>query len=117
LFQNLIDNGLKYNDSADPRIRIARGESIANVDPPKQVNLGDMDSYQHIQIEDNGIGIDGDAADRAFDVFERLGRTDKDGTGMGLTLCQRIVEYHDGAIWIESASGDGTVVHLCLPGV
>jgi signal transduction histidine kinase len=59
--------------------------------------------------------MDADVADRAFDVFERLGRIDEGGTGMGLTLCQRIVEYHSGAIWLESVPGDGTTVHLCLP--
>jgi Signal transduction histidine kinase len=48
-------------------------------------------------------------------VFERLGQTEEDGTGMGLTLCRRIVDHHDGAMWIESAPGDGTTVHLCFP--
>jgi PAS domain S-box-containing protein len=115
LFQNLIDNGLKYNESANPRIGITPGEPVVSIDPPEPVALDGGTSWHHIRVEDNGIGMDADVADRAFDVFERLGRTDESGTGMGLTLCQRIVEYHDGAIWLESAPGDGTVVHVCLP--
>jgi PAS domain S-box-containing protein len=117
LFQNLIDNGLKYNESANPRISIVPGTPVANIDPPEPVALDGSVSWHHIRVEDNGIGMDADVADRAFDVFERLGRTDENGTGMGLTLCQRIVEYHNGAIWLESAPGDGTAVHLCLPDV
>ncbi|WP_136601238.1 PAS domain S-box protein [Salinigranum halophilum] len=117
LFQNLIDNGLKYNESANPRISITPGEPVANIDPPEPVALDGSVSWHHIRVEDNGIGMEIDVADRAFDVFERLGRTDENGTGMGLTLCQRIVEYHNGAIWLESAPGDGTAVHVCLPDV
>ncbi|MFC7230114.1 PAS domain S-box protein [Salinirubellus salinus] len=115
LFQNLIDNGLKYNESANPRIGITPGEPVTSIDPPEPVALDGGTSWHHIRVEDNGIGMDADVADRAFDVFERLGQTGQNGTGMGLTLCQRIVEYHNGAIWIESAPGDGTVVHVCLP--
>ena len=115
LFQNLIDNGLKYNHSSQPHISVTPGEPVATLDTPERVSLDSDGPWHHVCVTDNGIGIDTDAASRAFEVFERLGQTEEDGTGMGLTLCRRIVDHHDGAMWIESAPGDGTTVHLCFP--
>ena len=115
LFQNLIDNGLKYNHSSHPHISVTPGEPVASLDTPERVSLDSDGPWHHVCVADNGIGIDTDAASRAFEVFERLGQTEEDGTGMGLTLCRRIVDHHDGAMWIESAPGDGTTVHLCFP--
>ena len=113
LFQNIVHNGIKYNDSEHPRVHV--GLETGDTTVPGDNALDDDTVWHHLYCEDNGVGMEANQADQAFDVFERLGRDDGDGTGMGLTLSQRIVSDHDGAIWIESTPGDGTIVHLCLP--
>ena len=99
LFQNLISNALKYSDDA-PRVEITA----------KQRN----ESWE-FSVTDNGIGIDPDKTDRIFEVFKRLHHDDEyPGTGIGLSLCQKIVENHDGEIWVESEPGEGTTFSFTL---
>jgi len=100
LLQNLIGNGLKYNSSPQPRVSITCTES---------------DGSFHFTVRDNGIGIDERFHERVFVIFKRLHNDDEyKGTGMGLTICKKIVERHGGSIWIESVA-DGTIVHFTLP--
>ncbi|NGM68607.1 PAS domain S-box protein [Natronolimnobius sp. AArcel1] len=118
LVQNLLDNGLKYHGGDHPQVHVA----LAADEPVSPDDVADAtggtrpetDCY-HVRVEDNGKGMDPDAVSRAFDVFERHGRRDDDGTGMGLPLCQRIVEHHGGALSIDSELGVGTAVNLWLP--
>ncbi len=117
LFQNLLDNGLKYSDADQPQVHVALVDEVAQSPDTVASETGTnvaTDCY-HLRVEDNGTGMDASAVARAFDVFERHGRRDDDGTGMGLPLCQRIVEHHGGAITIESEPGSGTAVNLWLP--
>jgi PAS domain S-box-containing protein len=102
LLQNLIENGIKYNDSKPPRITISckrrEKESI-------------------FLVEDNGLGIDPKHQGKIFDMFKRLhSYTQIPGTGIGLTLCRRIVERHGGRIWVESRPGEGSTFYFTLPG-
>ncbi|MFD1687649.1 ATP-binding protein, partial [Halolamina salifodinae] len=82
LFSNLVSNGVKYNESETPRVEISaerRGDDWA------------------FAVADNGIGIDPDRTDRIFEMFKRLHNADEyEGTGIGLSLCQEIVENHGG---------------------
>lgn len=99
LFQNLISNALKYSDDA-PRVEITT----------EQRN----ESWE-FSVIDNGIGIDPDKTDQIFEVFKRLHPDDEyQGTGIGLSLCQEIVENHDGEIWVESEPGEGTTFSFTL---
>ncbi len=102
LFQNLMENGLKYNDKEQPLIRI---ESRSN-----GVN-------RYISIQDNGIGIDKEHEESIFQLFRRL-HTDEEyeGTGIGLANCKKIVEDHlEGNIILESEKGAGSTFIISIP--
>jgi signal transduction histidine kinase len=94
LFQNLLGNAIKFCESGQvPLIEI--DSAVAN-------------KIWRVSVKDHGVGIDPKQADRLFQFFSRLqSRTRFEGTGMGLALCRRIVEHHNGRIWVESL-GEGT---------
>jgi PAS domain S-box-containing protein len=101
LFQNLIGNALKFAGKETPRIaitaRCGKGGWV-------------------FSVADNGIGMKNVDLDRIFEIFHRLhSREEYPGTGIGLALCKRIVEIHDGRIWAESEAGKGSVFHFSLP--
>ncbi len=98
LFQNLISNGIKFRNGSQPRIHITATDA------------GDDWAFS---VSDNGVGIDSRFSDRVFVIFQRL-RKDRPGTGMGLSICKKIVERHGGRIWIESFVGKGTTVHFTI---
>ena len=101
LFQNLIGNAVKFRDEEAPMVRIG-------AEP-------DGDAYV-ISVADNGIGIDPEYADQIFTIFQRLhNRTDYEGTGIGLALAKKIVEYHGGSIWLDTGVADGSTFRLRLP--
>lgn len=102
LFANLIGNGLKFHrDGVPPVVRVAgrhRG-----------------DAYE-ITVSDNGIGIDAAYADKVFVIFQRLHARDVyPGTGIGLSLAKKIVEFHGGAIRLEPGDGQGATVAVSFP--
>ena len=101
LFDNLLSNAIKYNDSAPPRVEIDAEER--------------SDCWE-FTFADSGIGIDPNKTDQIFEVFKRL-HTDEEysGTGIGLSLCQEIVEHHGGEIRVQSEPGDGSTFHVTLP--
>ncbi len=98
LFQNLIDNAIKYRRAARPIIHISAEQK---------------ENEWLFSIRDNGIGIDPENAERIFGMFQRL-NTDRPGTGIGLATCKEIVERHGGRIWVVSNTGDGTVLSFTL---
>ena len=104
LFQNLIENALKFQeDGAVPEVRI---DSAPAADP------GMVD----VVVQDNGIGFDAAYEDRIFVPFQRLhGRTSFEGTGMGLAICRRIVEHHGGTISAHGKEGRGATFTVTLP--
>lgn len=99
LWQNLISNAIKFRREEAPIIRIAAGET-----PQSRV----------FSIADNGIGIEPEELENVFIIFRRL-HPELPGTGIGLTLCQRIVERHGGRIWAETGDGEGSRFCFTLP--
>ena len=101
LLQNLISNALKYRNQDLPRIHISA------------VNLG---AAWRFSVKDNGIGIDAKYKEVIFGVFKRLHRDQKyTGTGIGLAICQRVVERYGGRIWVESEPGRGSTFFFTVP--
>ncbi|MEM7578834.1 MAG: PAS domain-containing protein [Cyanobacteria bacterium P01_A01_bin.80] len=103
LLQNLISNALKFHCEQQPLlIKIYSKNYSKNAN--QQLNY----EYCQIIVEDNGIGFDEKYLDRIFNVFQRLhGRTEYEGTGMGLAICRKIVERHQGSITAKSEPGKG----------
>ena len=117
LFQNLISNAIKYRREEAPRVHI----SVTPMPTSAVDRLSYATTIRHRTIwqfcvEDNGIGIDEQYAERIFIVFQRLhGRDEYPGTGIGLALCRKIVEMHGGKIWIRSTPGEGSKFYFTLP--
>ncbi|MBV9396957.1 MAG: PocR ligand-binding domain-containing protein [Bryobacterales bacterium] len=100
LFQNLIGNAIKYRGPSPPCIRIS-GQKCG--------------SQWRIAVSDNGMGIDPEYHQTIFGVFKRLHGTKIPGTGIGLSICQRIVERYGGRLWVESQPDAGATFYLTLP--
>lgn len=100
LFQNLIGNSIKYRAESAPRIRIT-----ATPD----------DGMYRFAFADNGIGIAPEYHARIFQAFKRLHGKDIPGTGIGLAICQRVVERGGGRIWVESEAGRGATFLFTIP--
>ena len=102
LFQNLLVNSIKYRSAEVPRIHVAAEGS---------------GSDWLFSVRDNGIGIEPQYAEKVFGIFKCLEPRDKrSGSGMGLAICRKIVNRHEGRIWVESALGKGATFFFALPG-
>jgi len=100
LFQNLISNSLKFCNAIRPEI---------------QIQAAQKDGICTFSVSDNGIGIEPEYKELIFALFQRLHtRTEYPGTGIGLTICKRIVERHGGRIWLESEIGNGSTFYFTL---
>ncbi|ELY64062.1 sensor histidine kinase [Natronococcus jeotgali] len=117
VFQNLLENAVEYSGDEPPTVRITADRETASGSTPdggESVSRGD--GRWVISVSDAGIGIEPDDHERVFDVFERLHSHEAHaGTGIGLALCQRVVERHGGEIWIEPDPEEGTTFRLTLP--
>jgi signal transduction histidine kinase len=115
LLQNLIVNALKFHKKDEPPVVRVSGTLIRNNGANAERNVSHDESCQ-VTFEDNGIGFDEKYADRIFGVFQRLhGRNQYEGSGIGLSICKKIVERHGGTITAKSAPGKGTTFIITLP--
>ncbi|WP_405633386.1 CHASE3 domain-containing protein [Streptomyces sp. NBC_01174] len=102
VWQNLIGNAVKFRRR----------------DVPCRITVGcvrEGDDW-HLTVADNGIGIAPEFADKVFVIFQRLhARDEYEGTGIGLSLCRKIIEFHGGRIWLDPEPAEGTLIHFTLP--
>jgi len=100
VFYNLILNGIKFNKEENPIIKI---KSLEN------------DSHYTFSVQDNGIGIAKQYQSQIFEIFKRLhSREEYEGTGIGLALCNKIIDRHDGSIWLDSTPEKGTTFYFTI---
>ncbi len=103
LLANLISNGLKYNQSAEPWVEVG---TLADDEPGPWIT---------VYVRDNGIGIDPQFHTKIFQLFRRLHtREEYEGTGAGLAICSKIVHAHGGRIWVESEPNQGATFFMSL---
>jgi len=100
IFLNLIDNAMKYAGRDKPAVRVTSREEASD---------------WVIGVSDNGPGIPEGDKKRIFDLFQRGEDAEVAGTGIGLTICKKIVERHGGRIWVESETGKGSAFYFTLP--
>jgi signal transduction histidine kinase len=99
LMQNLVSNAVKFRADARPRVQVSAAEAAGG---------------WLVTVRDNGVGVAPDDAARIFGMFARA-HHDRDGTGIGLAVCRRVVEAHGGRIWVEPAEGGGSAFRFTLP--
>ncbi|MDR3492442.1 MAG: ATP-binding protein [Gammaproteobacteria bacterium] len=99
VFQNLIKNSIKFHGIDKPKIHISAVHK---------------EKEWLFSVRDNGIGIDPKFKDQMFIMFKRFNTTDYPGSGMGLAVCKRIIERHNGKIWVESELGKGSTFYFTL---
>jgi PAS domain S-box-containing protein len=102
VFQNLVANSLRFRSSSAPVIAVGASER-------------ERDAL--VFVRDNGLGIAEEHHEAVFRVFERAHPEVREGSGMGLAICRRIVERHGGRIWVESRPGEGSTFYFTLPRV
>jgi light-regulated signal transduction histidine kinase (bacteriophytochrome) len=101
VFQNMIGNAVKFRGPAPPKVH---------------VGVSRREDVWEFRVSDNGIGVEPAYAEKVFVIFQRLhGRDEYPGTGIGLALCRRILEYHGGSIWLDTEPSEGAIFRFTLP--
>ncbi len=115
LFQNLLSNAIKFRKEGQCPIIDVRGSSTFK-EELIELRLDPKRQYSCIVVKDNGIGFDEKYLDRIFNVFQRLhGKQEYEGTGIGLAICKKIAENHDGALTASSSLGKGAAFKVIIP--
>jgi PAS domain S-box-containing protein len=113
LFVNLISNSLKFvKEDTIPRITIR----CVGISPDSGTDGTQHAEMVKLVFQDNGIGFGNESSEKIFTIFQRLrGRSEYEGSGIGLSVCKKVVEMHDGTIEAFGVSGDGARFDVCLP--
>jgi light-regulated signal transduction histidine kinase (bacteriophytochrome) len=101
VFKNLIENAIKFNTSGHPKI---------------EIDYKEENNKFLFSIKDNGIGVKADFKESIFEMFNRLNnRNEFQGSGMGLSICKKIIELHKGEIWVENNKAEGSTFYFTIP--
>ncbi len=103
LFQNLIGNALKFHQKDIPPVVEVK------------VKIDALNDHCVIQVKDNGIGFEPKYTEKIFNIFQRLNGSEFEGTGIGLAVCRKVVERHNGTITAKSYLGQGALFEITLP--
>ncbi|WP_018343938.1 PAS domain-containing protein [Cytophaga aurantiaca] len=115
LFINLISNALKFTKENTPPLIEISSSSILGKNTGNE-HAHENEWYQQLTVRDNGIGFDSAYKEKIFEVFQRLhAKTEYEGTGIGLSICNKIAQNHNGFITTESEKGKGATFHIYLP--
>lgn len=115
VFQNILDNAIKFQKK-DSRLQITINAEEINEKEKKIFDLPAGKTYYKINIADNGIGFDDEYSEKIFNPFQRLhGRSEYEGNGLGLAICKKIMEKHNGIIYAKSSKDYGSLFILILP--
>jgi len=115
LFNNLISNALKFRKKDVPPAITISSRKLTHKEKADQL-LPFNESYFQINIEDNGIGFEAIYSEKIFEIFQRLhGKVEYNGSGIGLAICKKIVDNHDGLIYATSELGIGSTFSVILP--
>lgn len=123
VFQNLIENAIKFRDANPPKIHLSANRQSSVIDHQSPVDhQSSIVNHQSpgspvfvFSVRDNGIGIEPQHLGRIFGVFQRLNpRGNYPGTGIGLAICKKVIQRHGGEMWVESQPGQGSVFHFTL---
>jgi PAS domain S-box-containing protein len=114
LFNNLLSNALKFKSTDRKPVITVTADKLSKEDKAKLL-LPEKDFYL-LCFEDNGIGFEQEYAEKVFQIFQRLhGKAEYPGSGIGLSICKKIIDKHNGLIWAESEAGKGTRFYIVLP--
>lgn len=115
LFDNLLNNSIKFRKRDEPCVITIRCESV-NANEHNDWALKPDQTYYKFSVQDNGIGFEADYQDKIFLIFQRLhGKAEYPGSGIGLAICKKIVENHNGIIFARGNPGEGAVFTFILP--
>jgi len=116
LFHNLISNALKFTKPSIPPVIKINSRALTAEEAAEYKGLQPDLKYHEIIVADNGIGIEPEFAEQIFEIFQRLNdREEFPGTGIGLALCRKIVNNHNGMIFARSLGNEGTAFYIILP--
>jgi two-component system CheB/CheR fusion protein len=116
LFYNLLSNGLKFTRKDQQPVITISGRMLNDAEIKDHPDLSPAKQYYQLDVRDNGIGFQQQAAEKIFDLFQRLHNRDTyAGTGIGLALCKKVVTNHGGKIWAVSKEGEGATFTILLP--
>ncbi|OUL27155.1 hypothetical protein BV378_10865 [Nostoc sp. RF31YmG] len=115
VFQNLIGNAIKFRGEESPQIHITVSRNSIESNPENS-NLIPSEKEWLFSVQDNGIGLESQYAERIFVIFQRLhSRSKYPGTGIGLAICKKIIERHGGRIWMKSKPDQGSIFYFTIP--
>ena len=115
LFTNLVSNAIKFRKPGSPPLIEVWSEEVSEKEKSERLLRGNK-KYYKVAVRDSGIGFEQEYALKIFQIFQRLhGKAEYPGSGIGLAICKKIVENHNGVLYAESTPGEGAVFTAILP--